>query len=175
VPSVFVTGTIGAGKSALAEEISLVLHERGEQHALIDLDGLSQCYPGSADDPYNTRLGFANLAAVWPNFRARGIRYGVLAHLIERASEIPQIKAALEGADLTIVRVVTSPEVCAARLRAREISTSILERHLRRSPVLDRLLSELSIESFRVDNDDRPIREVALEVIGRLGWAPPLD
>jgi hypothetical protein len=167
---VLITGTIGAGKTALAEEISLVLHEREDLHALIDLDGLSQCYPGLPHDPYNARLGFANLAAVWPNFVARGIRYAVLAHLVERASEIDEISGAITGAELTVVRVVAPPELCATRLRAREISPSILERHLRRSPVLDRNLDELGIEEFAVSNDGRPIRDIALEALARLGW-----
>ena len=178
VPAVLVTGTIGAGKSALSEELSLVLHERGEQHALIDLDGLSQCYPGSTDDPYNTALAFENLSAVWPNFLARRIRYAVLAHLVERAEELDELRSALPGASLTVVRVVTPPELCAERLRGREISPSLLARHLRRSPLLDRALDELAIESLAVANAGRPIREVALEVIEKLGWSEgraPLD
>jgi nucleoside-triphosphatase THEP1 len=175
VKAVLVTGTIGSGKSALAEELSLILHERGDQHALIDLDGLGQCYPGLPDDPYNTRLTFANLALVWPNFRARHIRYAVLAHLVERAAELAEVTAALENAELIVVRVIAPPELCAERLRAREISGDLLERHLRRSPVLAKALDELAIEDFTVSNDRRPIREVGLDVIERLGWSAPLS
>ena len=167
------TGTIGAGKSAVSEEISLILHERGEQHALLDSDGVSQCYPGDPSDPYNTRLAFDNLAAIWPNFLARGIRYAVLAHLIERASELDEIQQALPGAAVTVVRVVASPSVCAERLRAREISPTMLERHLRRSPLLDRALDDLAVETLRVSNEGRSIRDVGMEVVELLGWGAP--
>jgi hypothetical protein len=170
IPAVLVTGTIGAGKSALSEEISLVLHERGKLHALIDLDGLSQCYPASPEDPYNVSLAFENLAAVWPNFLRHDIRYAVLALLVERASDLDGVRAALPGAALEVVRVVAPDDVCATRLRGREISPSMLARHLRRSPVLAREIAELTVESFTVDNATRPIREVALEVLANLGW-----
>ena len=147
-----------------------MLHERGDRHALIDLDGLAQCYPASVDDPYNTALAFENLAAVWPRFRARDLRYAVLAHLVEHPSELDEIRAALPGADLSVVRVTAPAETCAQRLRGREISPSLLERHLRRSPLLAQALEDLAVEDFIVDNDGRPIREVALEVTSRLGW-----
>jgi len=170
VPAVLVTGTIGAGKSALSEELSLLLHEREELHALIDLDGLSQLYPAPPQDPYNVSLAFENLAAVWPNFLERGIRYAVLALLVERASDIDAMRATLPGAGVTVVRVHASPEICEERLRRREISPSLRDRHIRRSPVLARALEELAIEDFSVVNESRPIRAVAVEVLGKLGW-----
>jgi GNAT superfamily N-acetyltransferase len=173
VDAIVVTGTIGAGKTAVAEELSLILDEWGMRHALIDVDGLGQCYPGPPDDPFEASLSFENLAAVWPNFRARGIRYAIIAHLIERADELDELRAALPGADLRTVLVVASPDTCERRLRRREISESMLEQHLRRSPLLGRALEGLHAEDFRVSNEGRPIREVATEVVERLGWTPP--
>lgn len=170
LPVALVTGTIGAGKTAVAEEISRVLHEGGRRHALIDVDGLGQLYPGPPDDPFNAGLAFANLAAMWPNFRARGIRYAVVAHLLEQAAELDDLRSAMPGAELTVVRIVASPATCAARLRAREISKGMLEQHLRRSPLLDRVLETLAIEDLQVSNESRAIRDVALEVIDGLGW-----
>jgi hypothetical protein len=89
---------------------------------------------------------------------------------VERASELDDMRAALPGAEITVIRVHAPPEVCAERLRHREISPSLRERHIRRSPVLARALEELAVEDFSVVNDARPIREVALEVLDKLGW-----
>ncbi|MGI8775366.1 MAG: adenylyl-sulfate kinase [Actinomycetota bacterium] len=48
------TGTIGAGKTTLAEAMSEVLHERATRHALIDLDWLGQVSPlPEGRDPYD--------------------------------------------------------------------------------------------------------------------------
>jgi hypothetical protein len=35
---------------------------------------------------------------------------------------------------------------------------------------LERILDEARLEDFIVSNDDRPVREVALEVLERAGW-----
>jgi deoxyadenosine/deoxycytidine kinase len=45
IPGVAITGTIGAGKTAVAEAISNLLTSKELQHALIDLDWLGQVYP----------------------------------------------------------------------------------------------------------------------------------
>jgi hypothetical protein len=42
--------------------------------------------------------------------------------------------------------------------------------HLVRTVELERILDRLAAEDFAVENGDRPVREVALEVLVRAGW-----
>jgi len=53
ISAVALTGTIGAGKTTVAEAISEELHERNIRHALLDLDWLGQVYPvPEGHEPY---------------------------------------------------------------------------------------------------------------------------
>lgn len=88
IRAVILTGTIGAGKTSVAEEISDVLRERRLRHALLDLDWLAQVYPGRDDDRYNDRLVFDNLAAIWPNLRDAGAEYLRMARVVEDAGDL---------------------------------------------------------------------------------------
>ena len=69
---VVISGTLGAGKTFAATAVHELLVSRGERCAVIDLDWLSQNDPAPRDDPFNDRLTFANLAAIWPNYVSSG-------------------------------------------------------------------------------------------------------
>ena len=43
------TGVYGSGKSSVAEEVAYLLEQRGEPHALLDLDYLSWAGTGTGD------------------------------------------------------------------------------------------------------------------------------
>ena len=45
--------------------------------------------------------------------------------------------------------------------------------HLGRTVELERTLDRLAGEDFAVENGDRPVRDVALEVLARAGWISP--
>lgn len=45
VPTLLLTGTVGSGKTAIADEISVLLEEAGVRHAVIDVDRVCQLYP----------------------------------------------------------------------------------------------------------------------------------
>lgn len=81
VPTLVLTGTIGAGKTTIAEAISELLPERGIRHALIDLDWLGQVYPPlDADDPFDLSLALRNLAVTSPIFVTAGVESAVGAN-----------------------------------------------------------------------------------------------
>jgi hypothetical protein len=42
--------------------------------------------------------------------------------------------------------------------------------HLARTVELEGILKDLACEDFEVENGDRPVRDVALEVLARAGW-----
>ena len=78
VPTLVLTGTVGAGKTMIAEAISELLRERGIRHALIELDRLGQMYPPlDADDPFDLSLALRNLAVTSPIFVTAGIESAV--------------------------------------------------------------------------------------------------
>ncbi len=170
VSGVLLTGTIGAGKTTLAEAISEHLHERGMRHALIDIDWLGQVYPPPDEtDPFNDSLASSNLAAIWPNFVGAGILHAVLAATVLNGSQLETLSGAVPGCELTVVRVVASPETVAARLRARDHGR-LLEDFLRRTDSVAEEIERAGLESFSVTNEGRPSPELAGEILERLGW-----
>jgi adenylylsulfate kinase len=77
------SGTVGAGKTTVGEELAELLKDRGEAHAFIDLDGLSELWPAPEDDRFNGRLVLANLAAITRNFAAAGARTLVMSGVVD--------------------------------------------------------------------------------------------
>lgn len=172
VPTVLVTGTVGSDKTAVADEVAVLLHEQGVPHALLDLDWLCQAYPAPAHDPYRDDLMLKNLAAIWPNYRAEGVRYLVLARVIEDRKHLGRYREAIPEADIRVVRVVAPPDLIQKRLKAREVG-SFYDTLWQRSQELTSILEGSQVEDFTVSNDERPVREVAAEVLTRLAWPKP--
>jgi gluconate kinase len=172
VPTVLVTGTVGSGKTTVADEIAVLLHEQALPHALLDLDWLCQTYPAPEHDLYRDELMLKNLAAIWPNYRAEGVRYLVLARVIEDRKHLDRYREAIPEADIQIVRVIAPPDLIQKRLKAREVG-SFYDTLWQRSQELTSMLEGSEVEDFTVSNDERPAREVATEVLTRLGWPKP--
>jgi chloramphenicol 3-O-phosphotransferase len=170
VHAVVISGTLGAGKTRVAEELRDLVAERGSRCAVIDLDWLCQLDPSPENDPYNDRLGFANLAAIWPNYTAAGIDYLILARVVEDRGDRKRYLRAMPGASVAIVRVVASSPVRQQRLRQRMPEGQWLDGHLARTDQLAARLAELSLDDHVVDNDVRPPSEVATEILRLLGW-----
>ena len=82
-----ITGTVGAGKTAVAREIGELLRLTGLATGMrmgcgvIDLDALSYVAAGPVEDRFNSNFVVDNLKAVWPNYAARGVERLVLAAL----------------------------------------------------------------------------------------------
>jgi nucleoside-triphosphatase THEP1 len=169
VPTLVITGTIGSGKTSVATDIGELLEERGSAAAIIDLDWLGWMARPQDQNAGIDELILANLAAVWPNFRAAGAEYFVLARVIQSSLQLDGIRKAIPEADLTIVRVVGPPDLVANRLRRRDAG-KILEGHLKETVEFDSLLNEAAVEDHRVVNDARPLRDVSLEVLKLVGW-----
>ena len=170
IQGVVITGTIGAGKTTIASVVSEVLHGQGIRHAILELDWFGELYPPpDLEDRFNLALAHRNLAAVWPNFVAAGATKAVVTATLESRAELDGLKGALGGVDLTVVRLTTSPEAIAERLRARERGR-LLDDFLDRTLVLEANFQQIELEDFTVSNDGRPAWEVAEEIVELLRW-----
>jgi hypothetical protein len=168
VQTLLITGTVSVGKSTIAAEINDTLAALKVPNAAIDLDALSWQWPPSSK--WNDDLMFESLAALWPNYAARGVTHLVLARVLEDSADLDRYRAAIPGADITICRLVAPEADRIARLLGRMPPGPSRDWHLARTVELNSILERLAIEDFAVDNGARPVREVASEILIRARW-----
>lgn len=168
VACLLITGTAGAGKSAVAKEIGEILRGAAPGFAVIDLDAIAKC---ETDPPvpgrFESALLLANLTAIWPNYQHYGVRFLVLARAVVDRSELEDLQACIPRSHWTVCRLTADEALVEQRLRAREpgIAQEFL---IRVSPALASEMAAEAIEDFVVTNDGRSLTEVATEVLR--GW-----
>lgn len=168
IPILLFNGTLGVGKTSVAQACGVLLRAAGKPHALIDLDGLCDCHPAPPEDRFNERLLVQNLEAVSRNFSMAGARLFVAARTVETQETREAYRAAMLGGPLTCVRLTAPREEIDLRLQRRERNDE-LSWHLRRSAELDRILDAAGLDDFRVDTRGREVDSVAREVLARVG------
>lgn len=166
-----VNGTVGAGKTSVAEAAVDLLRERGIRYGWVDVDGLRRVYPTEPDDPFAQAVALDHLAAMAGVFRRRGYRHLVLAEVIERPQDRELYERAFDGAELVVVRVTASEATRLARVQARHPAEDPWrDWHLARTVELAAILEAAGVDDAVVDNEDRPLREVAADVLAAAGW-----
>jgi len=168
----FVGGRAGAGKSTVAFEVHEQLCAAGVRHFVVEGDTLDLAWPVPWE--HGLHLAETNLAAVWAAYTAAGYSRMVYTNTASvRPPVIASLLAAIGGDPVVHGALLTATDRTAAtRLGAREIGSG-LERHLassRRSA----LELEQSAPAWvrRVATDDRPVADIAREVVSVLGWEP---
>lgn len=168
---VFVNGTVGAGKSTLAEAICELEVQAGHPHALIDLDHIRNCWPSPEDDPFNLALELQNLRALAANYRRAGARHLVVAGVIEVRSAISRYRAALGSTGILLVRLVVDPAVARDRLQARHADDEPgLRWHLDRTGELADILDEAGLDDLVLDSSHEPPASLAAKVRSAADW-----
>jgi adenylylsulfate kinase-like enzyme len=162
------TGSIAAGKTTIAAAIGELLAP-GRAIVSVDLDQLGWAFIPEAPDETIFKLRTDNLEAIWPNLRSAGFRHVVISGAISTTEALRQVRDAIGQSELTVVRLVTSPDLLEARLRGRDTGR-LLNDHLAITPTVEHQLDESRLEDFRVTNDDAAPREVAAEILERIGW-----
>lgn len=170
VPTLLITGTTGVGKSTVAAEINDVLAALKVPNAAVDLDALVWQWPSTS--AWNNDLMFENLASLWPNYRAHGATHLILARVLEDGGELARYRAAVPGAQITVCRLVAPEAGRVERLLERMPPGPSRDWHLHRTVELEAVLGRLAHEDFTVENGNRSVREVALDVLVRAGWVP---
>jgi chloramphenicol 3-O-phosphotransferase len=166
--SVFLNGTVGAGKSALADAISAA---EPATHAVIDLDELRRLSPAPHGDPFNHELELRNLRSVVANYRAAGAGRFVLAGVIEEPAEVDRYLDALGSTGMLLCRLVAPPEVLEARLRERHRDDPEgLAWHLARVGELAAVLDRFDRHDLVLESSAASPAELAATVREAAGW-----
>jgi hypothetical protein len=168
VPTLLLTGTVGSGKTVVAADIGVLLEERRLPVAIIDLDWLGWVHLASGFDAVEALIA-ANLAAIWPNFQAAGVRHLVLTRAVTKQESLESLRDALPDAAFTVARLTSTGGIIRDRLRRRDTG-AVLDQHLEESTSMARAMDAAAIEDFQVQNEGRPVRVVAGEIVTRLGW-----
>lgn len=169
-----VSGSMGAGKTAVASAAADLLGARGARYGWIDGDALCQAGPTDPSDPYNQGLLFEALAGVAPAYRKRGLGIIIVARVVEDPDDRTRYAHAFRSdggsADVTIARVTAPEDVRIARIEAREPEGPWREFGRARTVELEASLDALALEDFTVENADRPAAAAAAELLDAIGW-----
>ncbi|MBC9713824.1 hypothetical protein H9Y04_14730 [Streptomyces sp. TRM66268-LWL] len=169
--AVLLTGTVGVGKTSVADAVGDRLAEAGVPHGVVDLDRLCQVWPAPEGDPFNSRALLRNLRAVAVTYLDGGARRLVLAGVAEDQGEVRELTEAV-GVPLTVCRLEVELAVVHDRLRARHAGDPAgLRWHLDRSGELAGILDAAQVADCSVDATHRPVAEVAEAVLRAVGWA----
>ena len=169
VKSLMLTGQYGAGKSAVAAEISHLLGDRGIRTAAIDLDWLAWAGPDLDADTL-LQLQAANLAALVRGFRSAGVDRFVIAGTVLTTVHLNLVKQGVKESPLTVVRLNVTDAEAMARIRRRDVGRELAEL-LDDASEIAGAVSAADLHDFEVDNSgDRSIGDVAEEVLNRAGW-----
>ena len=161
---------MGSGKTAVTIELGERLELGGEPYALVDLDWLGWLQPAPASLLTQRSVLAQNLRLIWPTFREAGVGRLVLARYVEDRAQLDEFRTALPGVELFVVRLVASQAVIERRLRARDSGAQLAE-HLAESAALAARGEANALEHAVVESGDRPLSEVAAEVLAAAGWA----
>jgi chloramphenicol 3-O-phosphotransferase len=165
--AVLIAGAYGTGKSSVAAEMAELLEARDVPYAAVDLDWLAWANLPDAHGEAGHRLMLANLAPMIANFRAAGMTRFILAGLLTSADERDTLRDTI-GMRLRVVRLTLPTEEIERRIGSDPTTGRSDDLERAREQVADDV--GVGLEDLAVAND-RPIDEVAAEVVGWLGWA----
>jgi hypothetical protein len=162
-----ITGTMGAGKTAVLGEASDILTQRQIVHAAIDLDalGLARLPAAAVSDA----VMYDNLRSVYKNYAALSVQRFLLARAIEDHAQLSLCREIIPASNTLVCRLIAGVETMQRRIDTRESGTSRLD-YVARVAKLNAVLDRAHLEDFAVTNEDRPLTEVALEMLARAGW-----
>lgn len=162
-----ITGSMGAGKTSVLAEASDILAMRKIVHAAIDLDALGLAHLPSFDG--NDSVMYRNLESVCRNYAAAGVTRLLLAGAMETRAELELCQNIISATNTAVCRLVAGIATMQQRVRMRE--TGMLQQQfVDRVAILDDILDRARLEDFAVINEDRPLNDVAKEMLIKAGW-----
>jgi energy-coupling factor transporter ATP-binding protein EcfA2 len=166
--AVLIIGPYGSGKSTLATEVSYLLGLQHAPHALLDLDYLGWAGSGGhGGRDADLAMTLPNLTAVTANYLAAGIRWYILAWYIQDSNEVEAVRRAL-GLPMRVARLDVPLDVIGQRLGPDP--TAERQDNLREAARQIESGGGVGTEDILLPGD-RPVRELAEELLARLNWA----
>jgi adenylylsulfate kinase len=165
--ALLINGTVGSGKTSVADALGDLLADAGIPHAVLDMDWLRRSWPCPPDDPFNMAMALRNLAAVTRNYRAAGVRRLILAGVLENRAERDAYQEAL-GVGLTVCRLRVDLDVVRSRLVRRGPGDAAW--FLRRAGELDRILDHAAVDDAVIEATTGTPRETAVSVRMAAHW-----
>ena len=162
-----ITGTMGAGKTAVMGEASDILAQRQIVHAAIDLDALGLAHLPSA--ARSDAVMHANLRCICRNYADVGVQRFLVARAIENGAQLRLFREILPAAHTIVCRLTASIEAMKRRVEMRESGMSQHE-YVARVATLNDILDRARLEDFAVANENRSLTDVALEMLVKAGW-----
>jgi hypothetical protein len=140
--------------------------ERGLRVAAIDLDwlGWSTGATITVDD-----LIARNLTDVASNYAAASIDRIVVARALVDSEGLRSLTKSLPGWELTVLNLHASRSTLEARIRIRDSGSELVE-HLAEIEAMALRIESAVPTARTIDNDQRSLRDVALEVLRLSGW-----
>jgi hypothetical protein len=164
IPVLLITGPIGVGKTAVADEVSLRLERDGFHHSNIDMDGLRQVFPRPGDDPRAEQIGLQALKSVWLVHQKAGASALVIAELLSSEQALRGYRDAIPGAEIRVVALTASAEALRSRIVSRELGSD-LDWALARSQETRAAQIYAWSEAVVVDTSRLSVSEVAARVL----------
>src|SRR5579864_8532397 len=158
---------MGAGKTSVLAEASDILALRHIVHAAIDLDALGLAHLPSA--ARTDGVMYRNLQSVCGNYGALGVTRLLLARAMENRAELDFCHTVVSAVNTTVCRLTAGIETMQRRVKTRE-SGVLQQEYVDRVATLDAILDRARLEDFVVVNENRPINDVAKEMLIKSGW-----
>jgi hypothetical protein len=162
-----ITGTMGAGKTAVMGEASDILARRQIVHAAIDLDALGLAHLPSAVP--SDGVMYDNLRSICRNYVALGVQRFLVARAIEDRAQLNLCRDIIPAANSVVCRLTATVETMKRRVQLRDLGVSERE-YVVRVANLNVILDRARLENFAVTNENRSLTDVALEMLVKAGW-----
>src|SRR5206468_3550549 len=112
------------------------------------------CHPSPAGDPFHVRLGLRNLASVAAHYREAGAGRLVLVDVVEDREQAADYRAAIPGAEVTVVRLRAPLATILRRLEGRERGSG-LEWYRNRARELGEIMDRERIGDVVIETDGK--------------------
>ena len=171
--ALFISGTVGAGKTSTAEAVGDWLREHEVPHAVIDLDWLRHGWPTPPGDPFNQAAELQNLRCLAGTYLDAGATRLVMAGVLEDPAARVLYEEAV-GVPMTVVRLRVDLAVVRLRLAHRHRGQrETLAWHLNRCGELNEILEGVGVEDVVSDVGAADVFQVAAALIRTIGWDGP--
>ena len=165
VPTIFITGPVGVGKTIVASDVSWIADRAGIPHAGLDVDAVTWMHP---DPPPS--LAYDNVRAVWESYRRAGATHLILAQVLYSRDDLDGFRDAIPGAEITVFRLRAELETLLARVRQRERGGLGEAIHTRQAEELFHQMDEARVEDHLIQTDGRSAHEIATEIFTLSAW-----